>query len=198
MLLVRLAGQRVLRKPEWRDRVSAFHAQTNLAGATASAPEAAPPAALPPRPRRQLRPRGRPTCPVKRSPTPCLLPPSCIRMPPFCQSMELGLLTPSAPAMLHALRHVPGANAMLPFVRQFYTSRSRLIWHDAQGAPHITFQAEGGEQGERLLAFMDDIYADASPDRVRPVFDTLSAQLQTHCRIRLLAGKARVWNASWP
>ena len=36
---------------------------------------------------------------------------------------------------------------MLPFVRQLYASRSRFIWHDAQGAPHMIFQAEGGEQG---------------------------------------------------
>ena len=56
MLLFRLPGQRVLRKPEWRDRVSALNAgrwahllaQANLAGATVSASEAAPPAASPP------------------------------------------------------------------------------------------------------------------------------------------------------
>ena len=39
-------------------------------------------------------------------------------------------------------------------------------------------------------------YADTLPDCVCPVFDALSAQLQTHCRIRLHAGKPRVWNAS--
>ena len=58
---------------------------------------------------------------------------------------EIGAVdTVSRQAMLHALRHVPGANAMLPFVRQFYASRSRFNWHDAQGAPHMIFQAEGG------------------------------------------------------
>ena len=43
-------------------------------------------------------------------------------------------------------RHVPGTNAMLPFVRQFYASRSRFVWHDAQGAPHMIFQAEGARR----------------------------------------------------
>ena len=49
---------------------------------------------------------------------------------------------------------------------------------------------EGAQPGERLLAFVDDTYADTSPDRVRLVFDALSAHLETQCRIWLHARKA--------
>ena len=90
--------------------------------------------------------------------------------------------------MLYALRHVPGSNAMLPFVRQFYASPSRVVWHDAQSAPHMIFQAEGGEQGDPLMPAQHGalvatqrqrvlalwmISIDTSPDRVRPVFEHL-------------------------
>ena len=54
----------------------------------------------------------------------------------------------SRAAMLEALRHVPGASSILPFVRLFYGSASEFVWIDDAGIPHSILQAEGGEQGD--------------------------------------------------
>ena len=74
---------------------------------------------------------------------------------------------------------------MLPFVLQFHGSPSSYLWEDSEGVVHEVLQGEGGEQGdalmpalfslgqhdalvaiqgrlapdERLMAFLDDIYA---------------------------------------
>ena len=49
---------------------------------------------------------------------------------------------------------------------------------------------------EMLLAYLDDIYAVATPDRVRPIYDLLAHELYTHSHIQLNSGKTRVWNTS--
>ena len=70
---------------------------------------------------------------------------------------------------------------------------------------HTVTQAEGGEQGARscppsvlaevqarlapselLLAFFDDVYLIARPDRIRPIFDMLLDALWRHAHIRLI------------
>ena len=130
--------------------------------------------------------------------------------------------TISRSSMLQGLHDVDGANTCLPFVRQFYGRASQYVWHDSTGQPHIIHQAEGGEQGdplmpalfalgqraalqavqrrlrpdELLLAYLDDIYAVATPDRVRPIYDLLAHELYTHSHIQLNSGKTRVWNTS--
>ena len=113
--------------------------------------------------------------------------------------------------MLEALQAVPGANRCLFFVRQICASPSEFVWHDAAGQPHAVTQAEGGEQGmpafcslgqraalaevqarlapsELLLAFLDDVYVIARPDRIRSIFDMLSDALWRHAHMRLDAG----------
>ena len=93
--------------------------------------------------------------------------------------------------MLDGLRSVPGGNAALPFVFQFYGSPSSHLWDDDEGETHEIKQGEGREQGdalmpllytlgqhqglqavqsqlrssERLFAFLDDIYVVSVPER---------------------------------
>ena len=57
----------------------------------------------------------------------------------------------SRAARLEALRHVPKASSILPFVRLFYGSASEFVWIDDAGIPHSILQAEGGEQGGPLM-----------------------------------------------
>ena len=57
----------------------------------------------------------------------------------------------SRQAMLEALRDVPGACRLLPYVRMWYGSPSTSVWHDSVGQPHRVLQAEGGEQGDPLM-----------------------------------------------
>ena len=130
--------------------------------------------------------------------------------------------TISRDSMLRGLHSVPLANRSLPFVRLFYGQPSQYVWHDDHGRHHLISQAEGGEQGdplmpalfslgqraalqaiqrrlnptELLLAYLDDVYAVVSPDRVREVYDLMAHELHAHTRIRLNSGKTRIWNAA--
>ncbi len=123
-------------------------------------------------------------------------------------------------AMLQSLAAVPRAAAVLPFTLLFYGQPSEYMWYDAQGQGHSIIQAEGGEQGdplmpalfalgqhstlqavqqslqdgEALFAFLDDVYAICRPERARPIFDRLEAELQAQCGIGINLGKTRVWN----
>ena len=118
-------------------------------------------------------------------------------------------------AMLEGLRSVHGGAETLPFVRMFYSSPSRYLWEDQEGVVHTIDQGEGGEQGdplmpllfslgqhgalslrdgERMLAYLDDIYIVTSLDRVGVVIASLQEQLFRHGRIRLHGGKTQVWN----
>ena len=123
-------------------------------------------------------------------------------------------------AMLEGFRSVHGGAETLPFVRMFHSSPSRHLWEDQEGVVHTIDQGEGGEQGdppmpllfslgqhgalesvqrsfrdgERMLAYLDDIYIVTSPDRVGVVIASLQEQLFRHARIRLHGGKTQVWN----
>ena len=85
------------------------------------------------------------------------------------------------------------------------------MWHDSVGQPHRVLQADGGEQGdpfmpalfalamhqalvalqpelrpeERSLAFLDDLYLTAQPDRIQPLFQAASRCLYERARISL-------------
>ena len=48
--------------------------------------------------------------------------------------------------------------------------------------------------GEQLRAFLDDVYALCSPDRVKPIYEALARALHRVAGIRLHQGKTRVWN----
>ena len=48
--------------------------------------------------------------------------------------------------------------------------------------------------GELLFAYLDDVYAVATPDRVRPIYDLLGVTLFDRAGIRLHTGKTRTWN----
>eukprot|EP00439_Symbiodinium_sp_Y106_P022169 s7562_g2.t1 len=50
--------------------------------------------------------------------------------------------------------------------------------------------------GEAVFAFLDDVYIVALPERVRALYDALSAALWERARIRLHEGKTRIWNAA--
>ena len=49
-------------------------------------------------------------------------------------------------------------------------------------------------EGERLLAFLDDLYIVTSPDRTVEVHNILREELWCHARISLHQGKTRIWN----
>ena len=126
----------------------------------------------------------------------------------------------SREAMLRGLLSAEGGEAVLPFVRQFYGAPSMYLWQDDSGVTHEIHQGEGSEQGdapmpalfslgqhpalvavqrqlgpnERLLAFLDDIYARCSPDRVIPVFNLLRRELWCHSRIQIHLGKTQLCN----
>ena len=128
----------------------------------------------------------------------------------------------SRKAMSEALVSMPGGSAVLPFVRLFYGQPSRYLWEDEDGAIHHIHQGEGGEQGdplmpllfslgqhaaleavrrrlrvgERLFAFLDDIYVTTTPERVGIVHNNLEQELSRHSRIHIHVGKTQVWNAA--
>ena len=125
-------------------------------------------------------------------------------------------------AMLQALRDTPDACRVLPYVRLWYSTPSTYVWIDGNNCPHRVTQAEGGEQGdpflpalfslgmqraltalqtelqpgERVLAFLDDLYIVAAPERVRTLFDAVARRLYEEVRIYLNHAKTRVWNAA--
>ena len=125
-------------------------------------------------------------------------------------------------AMLQALRDTPDACRVLPYVRLWYSTPSTYVWIDGNNCPHRVTQAEGGEQGdplmpalfslgmhraltalqtelqpgERVFAFLDDLYIVAAPERVRTLFDAVARRLYEEVRISLNHAKTRVWNAA--
>ena len=125
-------------------------------------------------------------------------------------------------SMLQALHAVPEAYRCLPFVRLFYAQPSTYVWHDGDGNAHPIIQAEGGEQGdplmpalyslgqhsalqhtqqqlqagERLYAYLDDVYLVVPPHRVETAYRILAHELQQHAHIQLNPAKTRVWNNS--
>ena len=128
----------------------------------------------------------------------------------------------SRKSMLEALMEMESGSQVLPFVRMFYGSHSTYLWEDEAGVVHTVEQGEGGEQGdvlmpllfslgqhaalkavqeglqegERLFAFLDDIYVVTSPERVGEVYALLSTHLLRCSSIRINVGKTQVWNVA--
>ena len=110
---------------------------------------------------------------------------------------------------------------LIPFVRQFYSSPSTYLWEDEVGETRRIQQGEGGEQGdplmpllfsvgqhralvevqaslragERIFAFLDDIYVVCSPERVGDVYKLVEHALRTKTGISIHLGKTKLWNA---
>ena len=128
---------------------------------------------------------------------------------------------PGRPCWRHWCQCQEGQQFLL-FVRLFYGQPSRYLWEDEDGAIHHIHQGEGGGQGdplmpllfslgqhaalepvrrrlrvgERLFAFLDDIYVTTTPERVGIVHNILEQELYRHSRIHIHVGKTQVWNAS--
>ena len=126
----------------------------------------------------------------------------------------------SRAAMLEGLRVLPGASEALPFVRCFYGRQSHYLWTDDNGVANDILQSEREEQGdplmsllyalgqhpsllamqehmqegEKLYAFLDDVYITCQPHRVRILYDALQQCLWNHSRIRINLGKTKIWN----
>ena len=59
--------------------------------------------------------------------------------------------TISRNAMLRALRHMEGGEAVLPFVLRFSGAPSTYLWEDSYSVVHEILQRDGGEQGHALM-----------------------------------------------
>ena len=123
-------------------------------------------------------------------------------------------------AMLQGLMGMEGGDRLLPFVRLFHGSPSTFLWEDTMGGVHHILQGEGGEQGdplmpmlfslglhaalvaiserledgERLLAFLDDLYVVSTPERTVAVHNILREELWRHAKISVHLGKTHIWN----
>ena len=124
-------------------------------------------------------------------------------------------------AMLESLAAIPVGSQALPFVRMFCGSPSSYLWEGDSGVTTIE-QGEGREQGdptmpllfslgqhaalhavqgrleagERLFAFLDDIWVVTAPDRVGPAYIAICEA--SWARIRVHVGKTKVWNSGSP
>ena len=102
----------------------------------------------------------------------------------------------------------------------FYGDPSTFLWEDDLGGVHHIRQGEGGEQGdplmpmlfslgqhaaltaiaerledgERLLAFLDDLYVVTTPLRSVAVHEVLREELWRHAKISVHHGKTCIWN----
>ena len=101
-----------------------------------------------------------------------------------------------------------------------YGGQSRYIWTDSEGVPHDVVQGEGGEQGdplmlalyalgqhaalqrtnarlqqgELLLAYLDDLYLVTTRDRARAAFDEVTSAVAELAGVRPHLGKLRAWS----
>ncbi|OLP83903.1 132 kDa protein [Symbiodinium microadriaticum] len=127
----------------------------------------------------------------------------------------------SREAMLTAVKESPALSPLLPFARLWYARKSVYLWCAGEHS-HRICQSEGGEQGdplmpalfsvalapalhdlqrelrptEQVLAYLDDVYILASPDRVALLYRRLEDLIWQRARLRLNASKTRVWNAA--
>ena len=116
---------------------------------------------------------------------------------------------------------MPSGDRILPFLKQFHSSPSTCIWEDDMGTQHEVTQGEGEQgdplmpmlfclgqhgalaaiegrlkAGEKLFAFLDDVYLICQPDRVQDVHRILEEELRTRVGIRVHHGKTQIWNRS--
>ena len=123
-------------------------------------------------------------------------------------------------AMMQGLLHMEGGDKLLPFIRQFYSSPSTLLWEDELGITNHIQQGEGGEQGDPLMPLVfelaqhsalvaiserlhedeflfashGDLCIKSLPNRTVDCLHIMRQELWNHCKISLNHGKTRVWN----
>ena len=123
-------------------------------------------------------------------------------------------------AMFQGVADMVDAEKIIPFILQFYDSPSQFLWEDDMGEVRKVIQGEGGEQGnhlmpllfslgqhrtlvsiqaqlkegERLFAFLDDIYVVCAPERVGEVYLVLEQQLREKPGVNIHQGKTKLWN----
>ena len=121
----------------------------------------------------------------------------------------------SRKSMLEASMTVEGGPDIMPFVRQFYGQPSMYLWESDDGTVHHIEQGEGGEQGdplmpllfalgqhaslcaideglakgERLMAFLDDVYISTDPEGLQQAYGCAERELWRHARIRCMKGR---------
>ena len=122
--------------------------------------------------------------------------------------------------MLGKLRNTRNLAPLLPFVRLFYGQESLFYWEDGRGTLRAVPQGEGGEQGdplmpalfalgiheaveevstqlhpgERIFAFLDDIYLVAPRHRAAEVYKLMARTLEQRAGIKADIGKAAAWS----
>ena len=103
---------------------------------------------------------------------------------------------------------------ILPFARCFHGSPSTYLWEDEmgntqeipQGDPLMPTLFSLGEHpaleaiqrrladGEKLLAYLDDVMVISRPERVRTVITIIDEELARHAHLNIHYGKTHVWN----
>ena len=124
-------------------------------------------------------------------------------------------------AMLSGLLDMEEGEPLLPCVRMFYSQPSSYLFDDEVGETHTIHQGERffeqgdalmpllfslGQQwalraiagqlkdGERLFAFLDDLYVSCQPARVAEIHRVMRIELWTHSKISIHHGKTKLWN----
>ncbi|CAE7568781.1 unnamed protein product [Symbiodinium natans] len=127
--------------------------------------------------------------------------------------------TISRAAILSKLSEV--VPALLPFARAIYARTSTFLWWDDEGTLHEISQAEGIEQGdplapglyalgqheslvaaaarlaqgERLLAFLDDLYVVTTPERSGHLGGVVAGEVERGAGVAANLGKTQIYNA---
>ena len=122
-------------------------------------------------------------------------------------------------AFFRKLMARPELRELLPLVAGLYGSNSRFVWRDAMGEEHLIEQGEGGEQGdplmpalyalaqhdaleaaagrlekgERLFAFLDDLYVVTTRARAAAAFKEVAGAVERHAGVQSHLGKLRAW-----
>ena len=68
-----------------------------------------------------------------------------------------------------------------------------MLYALGQHAALVSFQSHL-QPGEKVFAFLDDVYFTCKPERVRTLYNSLSAFLWEHAFIRINLGKTKIWN----
>ena len=121
---------------------------------------------------------------------------------------------------MRAVWNTPSLQQLLPLVRALYGSQSRFLWTDDKGKQHVITQGEGGEQGdplmpalfalaqhdalvkaagqlgsgERLFAFLDDLYLVTDRARAATSFHRVANEVHQHAGVQTHLGKLRAWS----